>query len=110
MSDKSRVILDTNAVIISWIIWPKSMAGRAVRFAVDTTRVLASEATMTELADVLSRRKFDAYVTVEERQTFFRLFYGAVDLVLSYPSFGPAGVPRMTGSWSLLSVAGSEIS
>jgi uncharacterized protein len=84
MSDEPRVILDTNAVV-SWIIWPKSMAGRAVRIAMDTSCVLASEATMTELADVLSRRKFDAYVTVEERQTFFRLFYGAVDLVSVLP-------------------------
>jgi hypothetical protein len=65
---------------------------------------------MTELADVLSRRKFDAYVTVEGRQTFFRLFFGRWIWFLSYPSFGPAGILRMTSSWSLLSAAGPELS
>jgi putative PIN family toxin of toxin-antitoxin system len=50
-----------------------------------TSRVLASGATMTELTDVLSRRKFDTYVTVAERQTFFRLLFGAVDMVSVLP-------------------------
>jgi hypothetical protein len=34
----------TRLTLISWIIWPKSMAGRPVRFVMDTSRVLASEA------------------------------------------------------------------
>ena len=84
MTDEPRTVLDTNAVI-SWIIWPNSTAGRAVRLAMEASRVLASQATMTELTDVLSRRKFDAYVTVEERQTFFRLLFGAVDMVSVLP-------------------------
>jgi putative PIN family toxin of toxin-antitoxin system len=84
MSDEPRIVLDTNA-IISWIIWPNSTAGRAVRLAMETSHVLASEATMTELTDVLSRRKFDPYVTIEERQTFFRLLFGAVDMVSVLP-------------------------
>lgn len=44
-------------------------------------RVLASDATMTELADVLSRRKFDPYVTIEARKAFLRLLGRVVEIV-----------------------------
>jgi putative PIN family toxin of toxin-antitoxin system len=42
---------------------------------------------MMELADVLSRRKFDPYVTVQERQTFLRLRLrlSLVDLISVLP-------------------------
>ena len=63
MSDEPRTILDTNAVI-SWSIWPNSTAGQMVRRATRTSRVLVSEATMMELTDVLSRRKFNVYITI----------------------------------------------
>jgi len=36
--------------------------------------LLASDDTIIELADVLGRRKFNHYATVEERQEFLRLF------------------------------------
>jgi predicted nucleic acid-binding protein len=84
MSDEPRVVLDAK-VVISWMIWPRSMAGQAVHVAMEPSRDLASEATVTESADVLSRRKVDAYVTVEERKTFFRLFFTVVDLVAVLP-------------------------
>jgi uncharacterized protein len=93
MSDEPRVVLDAK-VVISWMIWLKSMAAQAVRLAMETCRALASEATMTELADVLSRRKFDAYVTVEERKTFFRLFFTVVDLVAVLPVIRACRDPR----------------
>ncbi|WP_158926717.1 hypothetical protein [Acidisphaera sp. S103] len=56
MSDEPRIVLDTNA-IISRIIRPNSTAGRTVRFGMETSHVLAFEATMTELPDVLSRHR-----------------------------------------------------
>jgi putative PIN family toxin of toxin-antitoxin system len=40
---------------------------------------------MMELADVLSRRKFDPYVTVQERQIFLRLLLSLVDLISVLP-------------------------
>ena len=80
MIDGPRVVLDTNA-LISHMLKPSSTAGRAVRHAMENGRVLASDATMTELADVLSRPKFDAYVTVQERHAFLRLLLRVVDYV-----------------------------
>lgn len=53
---------------------PSSVPAQAVRRAVDQGQILASEATLEELADVLSRPKFDRYLTVSERQQFLRLF------------------------------------
>ena len=47
----------------------------------DTGQLLVSEATPEELADVLSRPKFDGYVTVEERQEFLRLVGRIAELV-----------------------------
>jgi len=67
------VVVDTNT-LVSRLLVPTSVSARAVRLAVTHDRILASEATLMELADVLGRTKVDRYVTVEERQTFLRLF------------------------------------
>ncbi len=40
-----------------------------------------SEATLGELADVLSRAKFDAYVPVRDRQEFLRRLGGVAEFV-----------------------------
>jgi uncharacterized protein len=68
-----RVILDTN-VLISRLLLPESTASRAVRRVLDRAQPLVSDDTMTELADTLSRPKFDPYVSREDRRTFFELF------------------------------------
>jgi uncharacterized protein len=80
MIGKPRVVLDTNA-LVGRLLMPNSIPARAVRLAVAENRVLASDDTLMELADVLSRPKFDPYVTVEERQTFLRLFGRIVERV-----------------------------
>jgi putative PIN family toxin of toxin-antitoxin system len=68
---RERVVLDTNA-LVSRLLLPQSLPARAVRKAVDEADVLVSAATLSELVDVLSRPKFDRYVTIEERQGFLR--------------------------------------
>jgi putative PIN family toxin of toxin-antitoxin system len=72
MRADERVVLDTNA-LVSRLILPRSVPGQAVRKAAQEARILISEATLEELAEVLARPKFDAYVTIAERQTFVRL-------------------------------------
>ena len=67
------MVLDTDT-LVSRLLVPTSVTARAVRLAVAQDCVLASDATLMELADVLGRPKFDRYVTVEERHTFLRLF------------------------------------
>ena len=72
MTLRQLLVVDTNA-LISRLLTPASTAGRAVRKAVDQDRLLASDATLEELVDVLSRSKFDPYITAAERQQFIRL-------------------------------------
>jgi putative PIN family toxin of toxin-antitoxin system len=80
MSDRPRIVVDTNA-LISRLLLPASVAGRAVRRAIEEGQLLVSEAGMLELAEVLSRRKFDRYVSREERKQFLHLLGGIVELV-----------------------------
>jgi uncharacterized protein len=70
MRRRQRLVFDTNA-LISRLLLPTSVPGRAVRRAVDEGRLLVSEATLEELAQVLARPKFDRYLTVRERRGFF---------------------------------------
>lgn len=71
MTSGERIVVDTNA-LISRLLLPTSVPSQAVRKAVEEAQLLVSEATLEELADVLSRAKFDPYITIEERQEFLR--------------------------------------
>lgn len=73
MKARARVVVDTN-ILLSRLLVPGSVPAQAVHKAVDQGQILASEATLEALADVLSRPKFDRYLTVSERQQFLRLF------------------------------------
>jgi len=79
MSDDWRVVVDTN-VLISRLLSPASPPGRALSHVVRNGRLLASEATMAELAEVLSRPKFDRYITLTERQHFLRMLGRIVEM------------------------------
>jgi uncharacterized protein len=68
-----RVILDTN-VLLSRLLLPESITARAVRRLLDRTQPIVSEETLRELAETLSRPKFDPYVSLTDRQRFFELF------------------------------------
>lgn len=80
MTERQRIVVDTNA-LISRLLLPDSVPGRAVAKAVNSGQLLVSEGTMNELADVLSRPKFDPYLTLAERQHFFLLLGRVVELV-----------------------------
>ncbi len=72
MNRPPRIVVDNN-VLISRLLLPASVPGRAVRKAIDSGQLLVSDATLTELATVLARPKFDPYVTIGDRQEFIRL-------------------------------------
>lgn len=72
---ESRWVLDTNT-LISRLLVPAGVAGRAVDAALARGVLLVSEATLAELAEVLARPKFDRYLGREDRQQFFRLLSG----------------------------------
>lgn len=72
MKDRLRAVVDTN-VLISRLLLPETVPGQALRKIVEEADLLVSDETLDELVEVLSRPKFDRYVTVEERQEFIRL-------------------------------------
>ena len=80
MMPRKRVVIDNNA-LISRLLLPASVPGRAVRKAVDTCHLLVSESVLAELADVLARPKFDRYISVEDRQQFLRLLGRIAEMV-----------------------------
>jgi putative PIN family toxin of toxin-antitoxin system len=69
MRTPDRIVIDTN-IFVSATLLPSSVPRRAVDKALGHGIVLFSEATLRELSEVLSRPKFDAYVTMEERTVF----------------------------------------
>ncbi|MDE0458664.1 MAG: putative toxin-antitoxin system toxin component, PIN family [Chromatiales bacterium] len=66
-----RVVIDTN-VWISRLLLADSVTARAVDKALEEFEVVVSEASVDELARVLSRAKFDRYVSVRDREEFLR--------------------------------------
>ena len=70
---RERVVIDTSA-LVSRLLLPSSIPARAVDRAITECQPLVSDATLMELATVLGRPKFNAYVTVAKRQEFVRQF------------------------------------
>jgi len=69
MNLELRCVFDTNA-IVSAALFEHSIPGRAFYAALDRGVVVLSPATFVELTDVLRRKKFDRYLTVDEREQF----------------------------------------
>lgn len=80
MKDRKRVVLDTNT-LVSGVLLSDSSPGKAVRKAVTEDRILMSEESLYELADVLSRKKFDRYVSVEDREEFVRVMLRVAEMI-----------------------------
>ncbi len=71
MESKQRVVADNN-VLISRLLFPGSIPGKAVYRITHEGQLLLSEAFLTELATVLFRPKLDRYLTLDERKAFLR--------------------------------------
>lgn len=80
MKARRRMVLDTNT-LISGVQLNNSVPGQAVRKAIAEDVMLMSEESLYELADVLSRKKFDRYLTVEDREEFVRLVLRVAEMV-----------------------------
>ena len=80
MSAIERLIFDTNT-LISHLLLPNSLPAQAVRKGLHQGQLIASDATLGELAEVIARPKFDPYLSIDDRQQFFRLFGRVVELV-----------------------------
>jgi putative PIN family toxin of toxin-antitoxin system len=75
-----RLVVDTN-VFASAIIFPRSVPRQVVDHALDHDVAIFSEATMSELAEVLSRSKFDSFVSRAERELFLAQIESAAEFV-----------------------------
>ena len=66
-----RVVVDTS-VWVSRLLLSGSVAALALDKALGSSEVMVSESLVAELANVLSREKFDRYVSVQNREEFLR--------------------------------------
>ena len=90
---RERIVADTN-VIVSRLLLPGSVAGRAVCRALERGVILLSEETLNELAEVLGRPKFDRYVTVSDRQQFLRLLGRVAEFAIVTSKLGACRDPK----------------
>ena len=75
-----RIVLDTNTLISAALI-KKSISRDTFDKALEIGYLLASEKTLNELADVLTREKFDKYVSFKERQEFYVHYLETVEMI-----------------------------
>jgi putative PIN family toxin of toxin-antitoxin system len=75
-----RIVVDTNA-LVSRLLPPRSVPAAAIRKATAAGQLLISEAALAELADVLARPKFAAYVSLHDRQQFIRVLGRIAEMV-----------------------------
>ena len=80
MTTDRRLVIDTN-LWISRLLVPDGVAAQAVDHGLAWGMPLMSQATLAELAEVLSRPRFDRWVTRAERQQFLRRLGGVVRMV-----------------------------
>lgn len=69
MKNPERYAFDTN-VIISALLFANSVPGQAFYAALDRGQILVSLPVLQELQTTLSRKKFERYVTREDRERF----------------------------------------
>jgi putative PIN family toxin of toxin-antitoxin system len=80
MRDLPRLVFDTNT-LISGLLLPGSQAARAVKKGIHKGKIIVSGDTLNELAEVLSRAKFDRYISRQHRKEYFRYFARVVEKV-----------------------------
>ena len=80
MRDLPGLVFDTNT-LISGLLLPDSEPARAVKKGIYEGKIIVSGDTLNELAEVLSRAKFDRYISLENRKEYFRYFGRVVEKV-----------------------------
>jgi putative PIN family toxin of toxin-antitoxin system len=80
MLTEMHFVFDTNA-IVSALLLKNSVSRQAFDRALRDGKIIVSSATMTELNEVLKRKKFEKYVTEEERVQFLTTLVREAKLV-----------------------------
>ncbi|MFM7574870.1 MAG: putative toxin-antitoxin system toxin component, PIN family [Snowella sp.] len=76
----NRVVFDTN-IIVSALMFPKSLPRQVIDQVDLLGTILISSATMLELNEVLTRKKFERYFSQEQRLNFMAKFFGKSEMV-----------------------------
>ena len=93
MTEQPKWVVDTN-LLISRLLVPRGVAAQAVDHALSQGVLLVSDATLTELVEVLWRPKFDRYLTREDRERFLSLLAGVTRRVHITRQFEMCRDPR----------------
>ena len=80
MNNEGRFVFDSN-VIISALLFNKSVPGRAIVPSLDHGVILISQSLVEELTNVLRRDKFDQYISLQERDRFLESLILEAELV-----------------------------
>ncbi len=80
MSSKIRYVFDTN-VVVSSLLFENSKPAQAFNYALSYGEILLSSELLEELSDVLGRKKFDRFLTSEEREEFLETFVDRAILI-----------------------------
>jgi len=73
MTPNERFVFDTN-VLVSALLFAETKPAQAFFAALRHGLILTSLAALHELNDVLHRKKFDKYLTIEEREVFLEQY------------------------------------
>jgi putative PIN family toxin of toxin-antitoxin system len=93
MPEKPRIVVDTN-VLLSRLFFRNSVAALAVRQAMSVSQLIVSADTLHELDDVLSRPKFDSYLSPTGRRRFFHLLTRAAIHIERVPDIKACRDPK----------------
>jgi putative PIN family toxin of toxin-antitoxin system len=104
MPERTRFVADTN-VLISRLLFRQSAPALALRHAMSNLRLIVSSETLIELASVLSRSKFDRYVTPVDRRQFLERLRRVVIHIPNVPPIAACRDPT-DDKFLALSVAG----
>jgi predicted nucleic acid-binding protein len=95
-----RCIVDTN-VLVSAVVLSNSVPRRAVEKVLHHGILLLSDATSMELREVLSREKFDRYVSRKERALFLAQLAAVSEAIPIVQLVPECRTRTMTSSWKL---------
>jgi putative PIN family toxin of toxin-antitoxin system len=88
----TRLVLDTN-VVLSGLVFPAGNPSRALLKA-QTMLVLASDATLLELKDVMNRPRFDRYIARSIRQRLVAEYMNNCEIIPILSSIQACRDPR----------------
>jgi uncharacterized protein len=81
MNRSPRLVFDTG-VLVSALLFARSVPGTALKLAEERGRILISADTILELQAVLRRPKFDRYVSLDKREQFVALIIELAELIV----------------------------